>query len=158
MGVSFTKSGIVTASGIKVGENLIKNSVERIINSSETNNNNYLTIVTGLTIGETYTFSAVVELEGTDNEKCTIYNYKSNESTTGRPIIKNFIADGITRDSWTFTAVNSAVIVYAGVNGSTKGIKAIYKYAKLELGSTPTPWIPNSADYGVVPTQHGFAE
>jgi len=29
---------------------------------------------------------------------------------------------------------------------------------KLELGSVPTPWIPNANDYGVVPISHGFAE
>jgi len=157
MSVSFTKSGIVAASGIEVGENLIINSTERIFGPSEAQYN-YLTIVTGLTIGETYTFSAVVELDGTDYKKCTIFNYNSSESSTDRPITRDFIADGITRDSWTFTAVNTSLIVYAGNAGGTSGIKATYKYAKLELGSIPTPWIPNVNDYGVVPTSHGFSE
>ena len=157
MSTSFNKSGIVTASGIEVGENLIKNSAEITFGPTEATYN-YKTIVTGLTIGETYTFSAVVELDGTDGKRCTIFNYNSSESSANRPITYAFIADGTTRDSWTFTAVNTSMIVYAGDAGHTNGVKATYKHAKLELGSTPTPWIPNANDYGVAPTSHVFAE
>lgn len=128
------------------GENLITNSYERIINPSASSNFNYVTVVTGLTVGETYTFSAVVELEGADYQKCTIYNYKSSESSDGRPSTSSFIADGVTRGSWTFTATNTALVCYAGQSGKTKGVKAIYKQLKLEHGSVATPWIPYSSD------------
>ena len=135
-----------------VNPNLIKNSLtEKTLTARNTgaagDNYNYYTIFsTGLTIGQTYTFSAIVKLEGTQNLKCTVYNYNPSETSTGRPITNTFPADGITRGEWTFTAVNTGLIIYAGVAGATRGVASTFKKMKLEQDSIATPWCPNSAD------------
>ena len=135
-----------------INPNLLKNSLtERSLTARNTgasgDNYNYYTISsTGLTIGQTYTFSAIVELEGTQNLKCTVYNYNSSETSTGRPITNTFPADGTTRGEWTFTAVNTGLIIYAGVAGATRGVASTFKKMKLEQGSIATPWCPNTED------------
>ena len=133
-----------------VGENLISNSEIHTITANASNQYNYFWAVpTGtLTIGETYTFSAIAKITGTNAPtKCTVYNYHTNPNTGG-PRSDNFIADGVTRDSFTFVANATGFICYAGNSGSTGGFGAEYKQLKLEKGSVATPWTPTSIEMG----------
>ena len=124
-----------------VGENLISNSEIRTLTANASNQYNYFWAVPAgtLTIGETYTFSAIAKITGTNAPtKCTVFNYHTNPNTNG-PINHNFIADGVTRDSFTFVANATGFLCYAGNSGSTGGFGAEYKQLKLEKGSVATP-------------------
>lgn len=129
------------------GDNLstLSNTSKVEIPASSTSNYNYFWIVvTGnLIVGETYTFSAEVEVS--DNiESCTVYNYNVNPTTSG-PITYNFPADG-KRHSWTFTATATGLIAYAGSAGKTIGHSAVYKNIKLEKGDKATPYVPRKSE------------
>ena len=63
--------------------------------------------------------------------------------------LKTISSSGYTVNDISYTMLSFQLVK----NGSIS-----FKNIKLELGSTPTPWIPNVNDYGVVPTSHGFAE
>lgn len=96
--------------------------------------------------GQTYTFSAKVNLQNTDLKNVTVAVYNWYTSSDSRYLSRdNFKADG-SRDSWTFTVpkkINTekaVLLVYAGHWGSTGGITATYSDMKLEKGSTATPF------------------
>ena len=96
--------------------------------------------------GQTYTFSAKVNLQNTDQKKVTASVYDWDTSNDGRYLTTNdFKADG-SRDSWTFTVPKNistekaVLIVYAGQYGNTGGITATYSDMKLEKGSDATPF------------------
>ena len=69
------------------------------------------------------------------------------------------LTEGWTRCWVTFTTNSSANRnIYIGITTGSTSVTTQMCRVKLELGSIPTPWIPNANDYGVVPTSHGFAE
>ena len=94
----------------------------------------------GLVDGQTYTFSANVNLS--EGETSTIRLYDSDYkilSGTSTFTTKE-------RSSFTFTykeGVTSRVACYAGVTGSTNGISADYTKIKLEKGDQMTPYLPH---------------
>ena len=175
MSTSFGKNGIVTASGIEVGENLVTNSngfnegngatgIKKYVTPegyqkvvAETGNSNWCRLLgdrdIGITQGENFVFS--VKMKSDDSTtKPTIY------FTSG---MGYYALTGVMSNNWsTFyyagTWSNSSSVFHDHFGFSSSPGTFYIKDIKLELGSTPTPWIPNSADYGVVPTQHGFAE
>ena len=142
-------------------ENLFLGSRNWTWPASSTSNFNYNWIVTSgkLTVGETYTVSAVVETTE-PTQKVTIYNYQTQPSVvSGGPITYDFIADGKTRDSWTFTATATGLIAYAGLSTKTIDQTAVYKDLKLEVGDKATPYSPapsEIADYNTVHDISGF--
>lgn len=70
------------------------------------------------------------------------------------------------RDQWVrrkYTFTTGDVYTGAGISfyiyGHSGGAGTIYmRRPKLELGSTPTLWVPSVEDYGDIPLLHGFAE
>lgn len=96
--------------------------------------------------GQTYTFSAKVNLQNTDRKRVTASVYDWDTSNDSRYLTTDdFKADG-SRDSWTFTVpknINTEkaiLIVYAGQSGNTGGITATYSDMKLEKGADATPF------------------
>ena len=96
--------------------------------------------------GQTYTFSAKVNLQNTDVKKVSVCVYDWNTNPDKRYLFTDdFKGDG-SRDSWTFTVPKNIstekaiLLVYAGHWGSTGGITATYSDMKLEKGSTATPF------------------
>ena len=96
--------------------------------------------------GQTYTFSAKVNLQNTGQKTVTAAIYDWGTSNDGRYVVTdNFKADG-SRDSWTFTVPKkiktekAILIVYAGHWGKTGGVTATYSDMKLEKGSDATPF------------------
>lgn len=96
--------------------------------------------------GQTYTFSAKVNLQNTDQKTVTVAVYDWGTSNDGRYLVTdNFKADG-SRDSWTLTVPKNIktekaiLIVYAGHWGKTGGITATYSDMKLEKGPDATPF------------------
>ena len=129
------------------GRNLILNtSTDFIVNA--TNNTHtfvYSICYSALEVGETYTFSAEITVEGTSNPQVSIIPYNLNTNTDGGSHI--VLADG-TRQSVTFTVTKETpyLLLYAGVAGNTGGIKATYHHIKLEKGNKATDWTPAPED------------
>lgn len=200
MSVSFTKSGIVTASGIEVGANLMPNSLQMQLGSANPSTGTWrLAGSSTMTRSRvqiddiTYGFQNVGTQTANDgscygidsfpmigNTKYTIsFDAKLTDGTEGyagfsiysctvnggsyTKVDKNYYVTPLTKNwtrCWvTFTTnANANRNIYIGITTGDTTVTTQMCRVKLELGSTPTPWIPNSADYGAVPTQHGFAE
>ncbi len=211
MSVSFTKSGIVAASGIEVGANLARNSslssdltlwwkngtwdfankdgYDCLHNTGALKTSAYVSIPSTINDtsdnsftpynGLTLTLSCDVLLEnvvkGTTNYYVALY--KSGQTIDGSWRSPSIISksDFITSDYLDPTKLNGKgwqrvwMAIQFGDYAWNSGYKfslyardytgdTYWKNFKIELGSVPTPWCPNSADYGAVPTQHGFAE
>ena len=94
----------------------------------------------GLVDGQTYTFSANVNLSEGETASTILFDsdYKIQSGTA------TFTTKE--RNSFTFTnkeGVTSRVVCYAGVSGSTNGISAEYTNIKLEKGEQMTPFLPH---------------
>lgn len=192
MGVSFTKSGIVAASGIEVGENHFQNSnfangttswygvngssinittkdgINVLTGTKGTSNN-----ITGQTIQDyLYTANTIIEFTISGDvyveESGTfgVGNWITSSEVSGWQgmsatqtyIISNVLSPGWNKFCVVKTnaknAYNGKIVTCFSYTGTTYWLANL----KFELGSNSTPWIPNVADYGVVPTLHGFAE
>lgn len=129
------------------GRNLLLNTANDIINDATNTGNNYeyKTVYTNLEKGETYTLSAEITVEGTEDKRVTILAYNPTTDTDGEQRI--MIADG-TRQSVTFGMPRETpnLLIYAGVAGATSGVKAILHNAKLEKGNVATDWTPAPED------------
>ena len=192
MSTSFNKSGIVTTSGIEVGENHFQNSNYangttswytvnsssiqvvtkdgiKVITGTKGGTNNIVgqtiqdysyvansiinfTISGDIYVEETGTFGVgnwvtSTEVSGWQGISATTTYKISNELTPGwhRFIVTKTNAKN---------AYNGKIVTCFSYTGTTYWLTNL----KFELGSIPTPWIPNANDYGVVPTSHGFAE
>lgn len=96
----------------------------------------------GLIDGETYTFSANLNLSEGETASILLfdsdYKIQSGKST--------FTAQE--RNGFTFTykeGVTSRLACYAGVVGSTNGISAEYTKIKIEKGDQMTPYLPHKS-------------
>ena len=133
------------------GRNLITGTANDRVWTADTNSNySFNVVATGLKPGQTYTFSAEVTLENTDQKITTISLYDASIGTW-QNATDHFKADG-TRDHWTFTVPTSigsptgSLLIYAGTPGSTAGKKATYHHIKLETGNVATDWSPALED------------
>ena len=211
MSTSFNKSGIVEASGIEVGANLIEKSkdfsgwsINSIFTINQISTGEYVALAsrTGATSnawsriiptvklnpelcpnGVTASFDFKCDDINALDHKCIcslqIYNSSNtrigwyeakNSFTEANYIGSTMLEDGVwKRLSCYFNQSNLKTISSSGYTANDVSYTMLsfqlvkngsigFKNIKLELGPVPTPWIPNSADYGVVPTQHGFAE
>lgn len=90
------------------------------------------------TLGETYTFSADVEITDGNFDKISVYPYPSEYAMlTHVPIPANG------RIVHTFTARHdtiTTILVYAGVAGETRGNGVIFRNVKIEKGNKATDW------------------
>ena len=96
----------------------------------------------GLVDGETYTFSADLNLS--EGEEASVIIFDSDYKTRIR--ISIFSTKG--RNSFTFVykeGVTSRLLCYAGIHGSTNGISAEYTNIKLEKGDQMTPYLPHKS-------------
>ena len=94
----------------------------------------------GLVDGETYTFSANLNLSEGETSSVILFDsdYKIQSGTSTFTVQK--------RNSFTFTykeGVTSRLACYAGVHGRTSGISARYTNIKLEKGDQMTPYLPH---------------
>ena len=96
----------------------------------------------GLVDGETYTFSANVNLS--EGEETSVILFDSSYKTQSG--ISTFSTKG--RNSFTFVyKANSTdrIACYAGIHGSTSGISASYPNIKIEEGDQMTPYLPHKS-------------
>lgn len=120
--------------GIKdYGRNLIKGSANQTILAS-TSNYNYKVLFTDLIPNQTYTLSMIGNLTGSSDNLVSVGVY-GNSFKVPAMIIQNMVADG-TASKWQFTVPDNGmiIIVYAGKQGGTTGIKVDFKQLKLETG------------------------
>lgn len=92
----------------------------------------------------------------------SIYSCTMNSGSHSK-LDRNYYVTPLTTDwtrCWmTFTTNTSTTRnIYIGITTGDTNVTTQMCRVKLELGSSPTPWIPNAADYGEVPVLHGFAE
>lgn len=200
MSVSFGKNGIVTTSGIEVGENLMPNSLQMQLGSSNASTGTWRTAGSNTMTRSrvqiddiTYGFQNVGIQTANDGSCYGINSFPTNASTqytismdarlisgsggfagfsiqkctvnsgSYTNIDKNYYVTPLSTDwtrCWiTFTTDTSTTRnIYIGITTGDIDVTTQMCRVKLELGSTPTPWIPNVNDYGDVPTLHGFAE
>lgn len=195
MSVSFGKNGIVTTSGIEVGENLIINSSGyNGINAWNISKNNSLSVVdehdmmcfkltsTSSDSNRIYIYQSLnSKLDITNLKTYTISFYYKAESSNNTSGVGAFVriansssmyndrinstSSLILDNNWHFKTLSGDLSSFNGTNVNNVTFflfaykaSVLYAMVKLEEGSISTPWIPNTADYGVVPTQHGFAE
>ena len=89
-------------------------------------------------LGETYTFSADVEITDGNFDKISVYPYPSEYAMlTHVPIPANG------RIVHTFTARHDTItmiLVYAGIAGQTRGNGVIFRNVKIEKGNKATDW------------------
>lgn len=134
--------------GLEIGgRNLLTGTSEDLIqnNINGTHNYYYDVVYRNLEQGETYTFSAEVTIEGTDDKRFEVFCYNPSGVINGASVL--LTADG-TRQSWTFTVTKNTpqLLCYAGVSGKTSGVKATYHHMKLEKGTKATDWTPAPED------------
>lgn len=96
----------------------------------------------GLVNGETYTFSANLNLSKGETATIILFDsdYKIQSETS--------IFTTKERNSFTFTykeGVTSRITCYAGIHGSTNGISAKHTNIKLEKGNQMTPYLPHKS-------------
>jgi hypothetical protein len=129
------------------GRNLLLNTANDLVINATNEGNNYIydIIYEGLEKGQTYTFSAEITVEGTEDKRVTILEYNRDTGTDGEKL--TIVADG-TRQSVTFTMLTDTpeLLIYAGIAGSTAGVKATLHNAKLEKGNVATDWTPAPED------------
>ena len=97
----------------------------------------------GLVDGETYTFSANLNLS--EGETASILLFDSDYKVLSGK--STFTAQE--RNGFTFTykeGVTSRIACYAGIHGSTNGISAEYTKIKIEKGDQMTPYLPHKSN------------
>ncbi|RFA36237.1 hypothetical protein CAI16_05465 [Virgibacillus dokdonensis] len=133
------------------GRNLIKDSKKREIkprNTGESSDNYnftdfWLTDERTTQKNQEYTFSARVEKTHGDFNKVSILEYRPGGlPTIGIPIDGN----GYIQTTFEAGGGRSAIIVYAGLAGETRGNGMIIHEAKLEKGNKATDWTPAPED------------
>ena len=180
MGVKFNKSGIIEASGIIVGANLIIDSLNKS-DSHLTSGNEYMAIDVGdsyknIADGTIVTISFDLEckfLSGSNNNIIYVYNTNNHGPKTFTGVTWNFIDHGYSigdtikqrvsvtttihdRSSSDINKTSNYIEFYTGYN--TGNVFAISNL-KCEIGSIATPWIPNVNDWGYIgDSPHGFIE
>ena len=145
---------------LMVDRNLLQGtSVDKVVtpvtDGSWLENYNYWEAYNNLQPGAEYTFSSEVTLSSGNKISIKVF-----DSSIMQELLANsdFTADG-TRQSFTFTAPDNgtALLIYAGVAGSTSGITATFHHSKLELGNTATDWTPAPEDNPVIPFGYAYA-
>ena len=130
------------------GRNLLLDSQGDFVLSPEntgeaTDNFNYYRFYADMSLGETYTVSANIEITDGDFDSVTVCPYvgESNAETAIIPdngrIIHTFTKTVDTIDS---------VLIYAGISGNTRGNGIIIRNAKIERGNKATDWTPAPED------------
>lgn len=112
-------------------------------------NYNFKTFNYDLKAGETYSFSADVEITAGTFNTVTVFPYTTATDSANGDSTKNVaLLNNLTRVECTFTAVanNANLLLYAGKSGSTRGNGMIIRNAKLERGNTVTAWTPAPED------------
>ena len=177
MSVNIGKNGVITASGIDVGENLVLNSINIGISHLESGNE-YIDLNLGqsymdITHGTKVTISFDLELKYI-TETNYFYVYNTNDKgpkqisgmnigsqvfsghTVGETIKKRVSATTIIVDRSDEIKKDDNYIEFYTIYGSGNVFKI--SNIKIELGDTPTPWCPNETDDIYTGTATGFVE
>ena len=135
------------------GRNLYPNSKGDFVlkprndGTASDNYNSYRFPVDSLQVGETYTISADVEITHGSFNKVTILPRDTTSNTFETRY--DVVIPANKRIVCTFTKTKqttNAVLVYAGVTGSTRGNGMIVRKVKIETGNKATDWTPAPED------------
>lgn len=136
------------------GRNLYPNSKGDFVlkprndGTASDNYNSYRFPVDSLQVGETYTISADVEITHGAFNKVTILPGDTTSNTFETRY--DVVIPANKRIVCTFTKTKqttNAVLVYAGVAGSTRGNGMIVRKVKIETGNKATDWSPAPEDF-----------
>ena len=136
------------------GRNLYPNSKGDFVlkprndGTASDNYNSYRFPVDSLQVGETYTISADVEITHGSFNKVTILPRDTTSNTFETRY--DVVIPANKRIVCTFTKTKqttNAVLVYAGVTGSTRGNGMIVRKVKIETGNKATDWSPAPEDF-----------
>lgn len=169
--VSIEKTGIMSASG-EVNENLLIGSKDYVINRLESGNEYYALNVgqsyMGLPSGTTVTISFDLELMvNTANPQMIVYNTNNKgpkqfnntalhwTAAVGEVIKERVSVTNTIVDRSNSNTDNNYLEFYTVYNTGNK-----YKITnlKMEIGTVPTPWVPNDLDDIYVGNINGFIE
>ena len=134
--------------GIEVGgRNLVLNSkgdfVRAPLNTGNSSDNyNHETFKADMTLGETYTISADIEITHGTFDKVSIYPYEGGTATPVDIPANKRVVLTFTKKVSTITRV----LIYAGVAGATRGNGIIIRNVKIEKGNKATDWTPAPED------------
>lgn len=136
----------ITNFGATIGnENLLSDSLFREVeprnNGTDSDNYNYTRLYVDMTLNETYTISADVEITKGSFDKITVLAYSGGGSWHIN-IINGKIKHTFTK---TVDTVDS-VLLYAGEAGSTRDQGAIFRNIKIEKGTISTPYCPKTGE------------
>ena len=157
MSLSITKSGIITTSG-SVNKNLVANSLINTTSSSY----GFASRTVSITEGKTYTISArgyISNAAVASGTTLRVYLYKSDWSYC--PIIMSFDSTSAKTQYGSFVANQTTTLTissYSFKSQSTAGDPVTTIWYKMEEGSTPTVWVPNSSDSIYIGENIGFVE
>lgn len=129
------------------GRNLVLNSkgdfVRAPLNTGNAADNyNYESFKADMTLGETYTISADIEITHGTFDKVSIYPYEGGTVTLVDIPANKRVVLTFTKKVSTITSV----LIYAGVAGATRGNGIIIRNVKIEKGNKATDWTPAPED------------
>lgn len=193
MSVKFNKSGIIDASGIEVGENLLLKTNQGTTYWNWSGNGGTRTLTSTPDGGVKMVATAAANsgswsvfgyqdnnirnvLRANTNYTCSVdikppvnatmrLSFLNGNGTQGMTTAVDcaVVANKWNHAIWHFRTntsltVDTQEVYITGIASTVAGYEVYFKNLKIELGDNATPWIPNQADYGFVPTFHGFAE
>lgn len=140
---------VTKVNSLKVGGNnlILGTSNDTVINPLPSGwqvNYNFVEVYSNLVVGQTYTFSGEISLSSGNKLSLRIFDSALQNDVLN---YNNFNANG-KRDSYTFIVPDNGVrlLVYAGIQGQTGGIKATLHHIQLENSNIASDWTPAPED------------
>lgn len=141
------------------GRNLLLDSQGDFVlspkNTGEAEDNyNYYRFYADMSLGETYTISADIEITDGDFDGVTVHPYVGGSAETAI-IPEN---DRITHVFKKTVDTIDSVLIYAGISGITRGNGIIIRNVKIERGNKATDWTPAPEDMATTGDIEGVQE